>query len=156
MLSAKDIIRNAHPGFTGALLVLAFGAIMLAMVASTAKLHCRTGTAVTIGHHAVCLEIAETPTALALGLGGRSQLPEGQGMLFVFSQAKTRVFWMRGMEFPLDMIWIRDHHVVGFETNVAADGGVRRISTPPVDAVIELNAGDVARFGIAVGDAIRR
>ena len=54
----------------------------------------------------VAVEVADTPEARALGLGGHAPLEDGQGMLFVFGARGRFPFWMRGMTFPLDMLWL--------------------------------------------------
>ena len=40
------------------------------------------------------------------GLSGKSQLAQDQGMLFVFAQPGKYYFWMKGMNFSIDIIWI--------------------------------------------------
>jgi uncharacterized membrane protein (UPF0127 family) len=36
----------------------------------------------------------------------RQSLPQDQGMLFVFDDQKIRAFWMKNMQFSLDIIWM--------------------------------------------------
>ena len=52
--------------------------------------------------------VADTPQERAVGLSGYPGLPEDAGMLFVFPEPRQPSFWMKGMEFALDLIWIRD------------------------------------------------
>ena len=56
--------------------------------------------------------VADTPQERAAGLSGYAGLPEDAGMLFVFPEPRQPSFWMKGMEFALDLIWIRDGTVV--------------------------------------------
>jgi uncharacterized membrane protein (UPF0127 family) len=103
------------------------------------------------------LEIADTPQAQAQGLSGRARLPEDRGMLFDFSEKGTYTFWMKDMRFPLDLIWLSDGTVVGVTQN-APPGGPQPVLTygppEPVDMVLEINAGLVAKYGIAKGDEV--
>jgi len=39
-------------------------------------------------------------------------LTENQGMLFVFEQPYRYGFWMKGMKFPIDIIWLDSNGVV--------------------------------------------
>ena len=40
-------------------------------------------------------------------------------MIFVFPKDSDYAFWMKDMNFPLDMVWVSaDFHVVGIEKNV--------------------------------------
>ncbi len=78
-------------------------------------------------------------------------------MLFTFGQQREHSFWMKDMQFPLDMVWIRDDVVVGFVTGVDQRlGDQYTIPTPSVDAVLELNTGSIQRFQIKVGDTVKR
>ena len=81
-------------------------------------------------------------------------------MLFVFSEPHIQRFWMKDMNFPLDIIWIRDFKVIGLEENVPQpannDGKTARMNSPePADMVLEVNAGEVAKYGISAGDMVQ-
>lgn len=97
--------------------------------------------------------IASTTDVQELGLGQRASLPAGQGMLFVFPDAGTYGFWMKAMQFPLDMVWIdSSHRVAGVTANISPDT-FPEVFLPPseISYVLELNAGASERFGIATG-----
>lgn len=142
-------------GVSTAVVLLLLGAAALLVLVSILRTHCVSGQPVLLGRAVVCAEVARTPESWQHGLSERQSLAPGSGMLFVFSDRNSRTFWMKGMRFPLDMVWISDTHVVGFETNVLADGGARLIQIPPVDSVLEINAGDVQRLGVHVGDRVQ-
>src|SRR3989338_5042145 len=57
-------------------------------------------------------ELADTPEKRALGLSGRETLGNDEGMLFVFDEPNTRQFWMKNMNFALDIIWIDENKKV--------------------------------------------
>lgn len=106
-----------------------------------------------IGNDLFEVEIADTDSLREHGLSDRQSLGSDRGMLFVFPDAGTQVFWMKGMQFPLDFVWIRNLIVVGVSERVPADGGKTLLPSPePVDAVLEINAGEIARREIRVGD----
>lgn len=104
--------------------------------------------------------IARTFEEHAQGLSRCEQLPAGSGMYFVFASKQTPVFWMQGMLFPLDIIWIADNKVVGISANVPApadqaDPNPARVGPPqPIDAVLEIAAGEAAKAGILVDSVI--
>lgn len=54
------------------------------------------------------VELALTPQEQAQGLSGRRGLKEGEGMLFVFPRPGKYSFWMKNMNFPIDIIWLAD------------------------------------------------
>ncbi len=53
-------------------------------------------------------EVVTTQAAQAQGLGGRSDVPENYGMLFVFPTDQRVGFWMKDMQVPIDIIWLSD------------------------------------------------
>lgn len=105
------------------------------------------------------VDIVETPLARSRGLSGRDSIPEFGGMLFPFEKPGIYSFWMKGMRFPIDILWLMDNRVV-FIVKAASTPLPKTppyelpVYQPPVeaDAVLELNAGASDRFGIAVGD----
>ena len=52
------------------------------------------------------LRLATTPNEQAQGLSGLKSLPDNTGMLFAFSGTGLRCFWMKGMHFALDIVWL--------------------------------------------------
>jgi len=52
------------------------------------------------------VDLALTPEEQAQGLSGRSELKENEGMLFVFEKPGIYPFWMKNMNFAIDMIWL--------------------------------------------------
>ena len=117
------------------------------------------GTEIRIGSLTIQAELARTPEERAQGLSGRDSLPEGEGMLFIFQQEGLPSFWMKGMRFPLDFIWIsRDLRVVDITENVPPPGPDGALPTYEPDAAVlymlEVNAGVVRMTGIDVGDTV--
>ena len=107
------------------------------------------------------VEVAQTPEERARGLGDRDALPDGSGMLFDLEEARVPGFWMKGMRFALDMVWIsEDKRIAGVAEEVQPEPGVddtqlRRYSPDePVRYVLELNAGTARRLGLKAGDHV--
>ena len=61
---------------------------------------------VEIGGQKVKVDLALTVAEQEHGLSGRLSLSPDTGMLFVFNEPSTPLFWMKVMNFPIDMIWI--------------------------------------------------
>lgn len=115
-----------------------------------------------IGDVPVQVEIAQTSEEQEKGLSGRDSLAEDQGMLFVYKEPAQAFFWMKEMQFPLDILWIANGKVVGFEEDVpvpsadAIDANLPRYSpTLPITAVLEVNAGFVQKNKIKIGDKVQ-
>ncbi|HUC31671.1 MAG TPA: DUF192 domain-containing protein [Candidatus Paceibacterota bacterium] len=105
------------------------------------------------------VEVASTILQQARGLSNRPSLGANDGMLFVFSSGSVQSFWMKDMNFPLDMIWISGNTVVGFAQNAPAEPNTAvpsQIFYSPAntDKVLEVNAGTVAKYNIQVGDTV--
>lgn len=95
------------------------------------------------------------------GLSGRDTLEINEGMLFRFDEAGVYSFWMKDMQFPIDIVWIRENRIVGFKESVptepyAAEGQLKRYFPPePVDKVLELTAGRVRLLRASIGDVVQ-
>jgi len=100
--------------------------------------------------------LADTDELRIRGLSGRPSLSEDEGMLFVFPNPGTYGFWMKDMQFPIDIIWISESgHVVGVTPMVLPDTFPKTFFPPqPVVSVLEVPAGFSTRFGVVVGQSI--
>ncbi len=107
------------------------------------------------------VEIADTIAKKQLGLGGHQALGENEGMFFPFDSASAKTFWMKGVALPIDLIWIKDNRIVGFDENLEPQGNVLDStltvyrSPGDVDNVLEIKAGTVKKLGLQKGDAIK-
>ncbi len=50
-------------------------------------------------------ELADSPEERETGLMGRTALPEGTGMLFIFPQEQQLYFWMKDTLIPMDVLY---------------------------------------------------
>jgi len=101
------------------------------------------------------VEIAASDSTRERGLSGREGLEPESGMLFIFATPDRYIFWMKGMEFPIDAIWIRDGEIVDITTGLeppATDGDIPVFSPmDKADSVLEVPAGFAARHGLKLG-----
>ncbi len=113
-----------------------------------------------IGSASFKVEIAASPLKKQAGLSARKSLDPDTGMLFIFSKAYRYPFWMKGMEFPLDFIWIRDGKVADISKNIPPAGKNEIIPdsiapSTPADMVLEVNTGTVDHYHISIGESIQ-
>lgn len=118
-------------------------------------------TELTIKDAKVTVEIADTTAKRKQGLGDRDSMAQNEGMLFLFPEKDQPLFWMKGLRFPLDMIWIRDNKVIDIIKNAPApttgqsdDDLPRYMPKEEVDMVLEVNAGFVDTNKIEIGDSV--
>ena len=105
------------------------------------------------------VEIADTDAKRQKGLMYRENLPENQGMLFIFEYEAPHRFWMKNTLIPLDIIWIHQGKVVDVSLDVANPYGNEepKVVYPiePADLVLEVNAGWARTHQIKIGDMVR-
>lgn len=116
----------------------------------------------TINETKLKVEIADTQEKRSKGLGGRESLATDQGMLFIFQKADKHSFWMKGLKFPLDFIWIKGGQVVDITINIKPPDPNQKdkdlpiyVSKTEADKVLEVNAGIIERLNIKAGDTIK-
>lgn len=99
-------------------------------------------------------EIVSTSEKMALGLSGRESLCQNCAMLFIFKKAGEHSFWMKDMQFDLDIIWISGDEIANISKNVSHMRGSVEIvrSDVPIDKVLEVNAGMSDRLNLKMGD----
>lgn len=90
------------------------------------------------------------------GLSGRKSLCQNCAMLFLFEKKDKHSFWMKEMNFDLDIIWISGNEIVYIAKNVSHEEGANSFISPDVkaDKVLEINSGLCDKLGIKVGDEI--
>jgi hypothetical protein len=115
---------------------------------------------VKIGTQTIIADVVRTEAEREKGLSGRSDLNVNEGMLFVFDEAEVHPFWMKDMEIPIDVIWIRNGRIVGFTENVdpgiGKDASETIFSPPePIDRALELRAGRVKLLKAETGDEVK-
>ncbi len=102
------------------------------------------------------VEIADTAAARTRGLMHRETLPARHGMWFDFGRAQAVTMWMKNTQLPLDMLFV---DASGRVISIAKDtvpGSLARIeSRGAARYVLEINAGEAARFAVTAGAQAR-
>ena len=116
---------------------------------------------ITVGATPLLVELALTPAERSRGLGYRPGLLAGTGMLFLELEPQVQSFWMKGMRFCLDIVWIEGGQIVGAAEDACPsapgtpDRALPRFVSPvPVSAVLEVPAGWLAANGYGVGTPV--
>jgi len=104
----------------------------------------------------IALEIADTESKRIRGLSGRERLADGVGMLFIFPISGIYSFWMKDMNFPIDIIWLDEtFKIVHIEANVEPNTFPKSFApTLPSRYVVELNAGVASFKNLVVGQSL--
>ena len=112
---------------------------------------------VTIGGQNLSVTLADTADERTQGLSGHPGLKDNEGMLFVFDEPGKYYFWMRGMNFSIDMIWISEDMRVVYIKKDAQPEDYLSTFGPDVNAkyVLEVNSGFSDKYNLEVGDLVR-
>lgn len=138
----------------GTVVVLFFFIFLITFILSK-----NVGTTITIADEKFKVKVAETDKEKQIGLSETKKLGEKNGMLFIFSKPDKYSFWMRGMNFPIDIIYIKDNEVVDIIENVPAPTSSNAnlpIYQPKssADKVLEVNSGIAKKYNITKGTKI--
>lgn len=105
---------------------------------------------------AAVLEIADTPETRRIGLSKRASLEDGRGMFF----DRAGVYWMKDVEFPLDLTFISKEGEVLETMAMPVDrGGVFHYSPSAGNLqkaahAVETPMGFLAAHGVVPGDVM--
>ena len=121
----------------------------------------RATTTILVGDEPLEVELSVEPWQTSLGLGYRNGLPDDRGMLFVFPDAGPRSFWMQGMRFCIDIIWVNEGVIIGAYERVCPDPEgtpdaekARYPSGQDVQFVLETPAGWLEEHGHRAGTPV--
>ena len=104
----------------------------------------------------VKVDLAITVDEQTRGLSGRQNMSDNTGMLFVFNKPEKYLFWMKDMNFPLDIIWIgEDMKVVYIKENALPELYPETYRpTAPSKYVLEVPSGFSTKNNLKVGDSV--
>jgi len=122
---------------------------------------CSNGNNVTslrIKNELLNIEISADELSRTKGLSGRESLGENWGMIFIFEEEAKHNFWMKDMNFPLDILYIKNDEIVEIFKNVKILDNYGEFTEifpkEKADKVLELNAGWCDIHDVRVGDKI--
>lgn len=113
-----------------------------------------------IGGQETRVLVADTPARRLKGWSDRKNMGKYGGMLFIFPEPGRYAMVMRGMRFPLDIVWLDGNKIIDIAPNLSPEPnvpekkltiyGARASST----MVLELPAGFRDRTGLKIGDMV--
>lgn len=104
--------------------------------------------------------VADTPEKAARGLMFVKQLPENEGMLFLFDREEMQAFWMKNTWIDLDIIFLNADGKINriFDrvehTHVYTPDAEIPVVQAPAHYVLELAAGTAARHQLQAGNKL--
>ena len=84
----------------------------------------------------------------------RKDMPQHEGMLFVFEQASEQCFWMKNTPLPLTAAFVADDGTIVNTADMKPETTESHCSAKPVRFVLEMNKGWFAKKGIQQGSKL--
>lgn len=111
---------------------------------------------ISFGEKKLIVEVADSDCKRMLGLSGRSSIRDEEGMLFDFENTGEHGFWMKGMQFPIDILWLDDNlKIVNIEKSLTPSTFPKIYGKNFISKyVLEVRSGLVDEIGIKVGNII--
>lgn len=154
MMIERAIAEHGHRAGIRRILGGVFALVTLALAAGCQA----AGPWVEVGGQRYSVEIADDSEERARGLMFRDELADDAGMLFLFPREVPRAFWMLNTRIPLDIIYIDAERRIAAWSLDTPPCRTRTCPNYPSGAaakyVLEVNAGEMERLGVAVGDSV--
>jgi uncharacterized protein len=113
-------------------------------------------SSVCINTKCISVDTAFTETEREQGLSGTDPIPKDHGLLFIFQEPDRYGFWMKDMNYPIDIIWISgEGRIVSTKEGATPESFPETFfSEEPSLYVLETLAGFVKENGIKIGDIV--
>ncbi|OSO88109.1 hypothetical protein B7O87_14310 [Cylindrospermopsis raciborskii CENA303] len=103
------------------------------------------------GMHQIDAQVASTPEQRSTGLMFRKEMPQHEGMIFVFEHPSVQCFWMMNTLLPLTAAFVKDDGTIVNLADMKPQTTDSHCSSGPVRFVLEMNQGWFAKKGIKAG-----
>jgi len=103
------------------------------------------------GMHLIQVQLAQDFEQRQIGLMWRKEMPQNEGMLFVFEQPAVQCFWMRNTILPLSAAFVLDDGSIVNLVDMKPMNDESHCSKKPVRFVLEMNQGWFAKRNIQAG-----
>ncbi|RYF34559.1 MAG: DUF192 domain-containing protein [Comamonadaceae bacterium] len=111
-------------------------------------------TMLSIGMYQIDAQLATTPQQRQVGLMFRKDMPQAEGMLFIFEQPATQCFWMKNTILPLTAAFVADDGRIVNLADMKPQTEESHCSEEPVRYVLEMNQGWFAKKNFKKGAKI--
>ena len=107
------------------------------------------------GMHQIDAQVAATPDERQIGLMFRKEMPQHEGMIFVFEQAAQQCFWMKNTLLPLTAAFVADDGTIVNLADMKPQTMQSHCSDKPVRYVLEMNRGWFTKKGLKAGSKLK-
>ena len=107
------------------------------------------------GMHQIDAQVASSSEQRQIGLMFRKDMPQHEGMIFVFDQPTQQCFWMKNTLLPLTAAFLADDGTIVNLADMKPQALDAHCSDKPVRYVLEMNRGWFAKKGIKPGSKLQ-
>ena len=137
-----------------ALLTLLFSGLALSALAQDTPQTNLPRIKLQAGMYQIDAQVAQAPDQRSIGLMFRKEMPQHEGMLFVFEQPATQCFWMKNTLLPLTAAFVADDGTIVNLADMKPQTTDSHCSEKPVRIVLEMNQGWFAKKGLKAGSRL--
>ena len=103
------------------------------------------------------IEIADMDAERQLGLSGRVGIEDNFGLLFLFDKPSFYGFWMKDMNFPIDIIWLDESFkVTGLKVGATPESYPQTFYPESKSLyVLETHSGLIESQNLKIGDMVK-
>ena len=145
--------RRLMPTLLGMLISTALILPLSVMAEDTPQVHLQR-TKLAAGMHQIDAQLALSPEQRQIGLMFRKEMPQHEGMIFVFEQHTQQCFWMKNTLLPLTAAFVADDGTIVNLEDMKPQTENPHCSAKPVRYVLEMNKGWFAKKGIKAGSKL--
>ena len=154
MVFKFDSSRFRQRTMRGVLLACALLASWSAPAQDTPQMNLQR-VALSAGMHQIDAQVALNPEQRQIGLMFRKDMPQHEGMIFVFEQPTKQCFWMKNTLLPLTAAFVADDGTIVNLVDMKPQTLDAHCSDKPVRYVLEMNKGWFAKKGIKEGSKLK-
>mgnify|MGYP000231575120 FL=1 len=153
--AAMNILQTMRSTFTSLIFTIS-SLILTALLPSTANAEGvpqtqLPRTTLNAGMHLLQVQLAQDFEQRQIGLMWRKEMPQNEGMLFIFEQPAVQCFWMRNTYLPLTAAFVADDGTIVNLADMKPMNDSSHCSNKPVRFVLEMNQGWFAKRNIKAG-----
>jgi len=108
-------------------------------------------TSLNAGMHLIQVQLAQNFEQRQIGLMWRKEMPQNEGMLFVFDEPAVQCFWMRNTLLPLTAAFVADDGTIVNLVDMKPMSDDSHCSKKPVRFVLEMNLAWFAKRNLQAG-----
>jgi uncharacterized membrane protein (UPF0127 family) len=153
--AAMNILQTMRSTFSSLIFTIS-SLIVTALLPSTANAEGvpqtqLSRTTLNAGMHLLQVQLAQDFEQRQIGLMWRKEMPQNEGMLFIFEQPAVQCFWMRNTYLPLTAAFVADDGTIVNLADMKPMNDSSHCSNKPVRFVLEMNQGWFAKRNIQAG-----